>query len=497
MKKVRKMNICFILCFIGILILPLLFVNKTSNKISEEENRYLASFPKIINENTGQLNDNLRSNLELWLNDNIGFRSFFVKLNTLIDFKILKTSPNGRVHIGKDGWYFYTLDNNLEIAKGTYPLSDELLRMIKEEQEFIQKTLADKGIEYILVLTPSKASVYPEKIGGANYLVRETPIDIVANYLKENTTIHVINTKEDLLKYKNEINLYHKTDTHWNEEGAYVAYKSIINKINEIGVIDSSPVTVNKVPSKYKGEFAAMMGDINLLEEEQTTNTEIINPNATRVEKVEFVNGIDVSQGSSHNGNKFFTNPTQEKKALVYGDSFFGSWNMMELLAENFRELNFIWSDQIKNDSVELTKPDIVIFERTERYIYTLANKADTKLAYKPLTSHGAEIIEDTTPTVIKRNKTYDIEITVKNTSTDTWNKNKNVRLCIFQDGQDFGYRVDIPEGIDIKPGEEVTFVLEGFSAPPNESTFLEYQMVEEGIAYFGDKQRVDIVVEN
>lgn len=106
-----------------------------------------------------------------------------------------------------------------------------------------------------------------------------------------------------------------------------------------------------------------------------------------------------------------------------------------------------------------------------------------------------AEIVSTTTPTEIERGQKYDVDITVKNTGTEAWSEDYAIRLCIFQNGQDFGYRIMLPDGVEVQPGEEYTFVLVSFEAPPSDSTYLEYQMVEEGIKWFGEKQRVDITV--
>lgn len=498
MKKI--INIIFISCFILMIGLPLVFVNLSSDKLSEVENRYLAKFPNIVDESTGKINKNLLSEFENWFNDNVGFRELFVKLNTSITYKVLRTSPNNSVHVGRDGWFFYTLDNNLKIANGTYDLTDEMLLAIKKEQEFIQQALAKKGIEYVLVLTPSKASVYPEKISGANYSIRETPIDIVTKYLKENTTINVVNTKDELIKAKDEAMVYHKTDTHWNEEGGYVGYRTLVKKLNELGIISSEAIDISRKPSTYKGEFSAMMGDVSLLDAEPINITEISNPKAVQIEKPEVLQILNNVQ-SGHNylssGNYFFENLAGEKKALIYGDSFFGARKILNLLAENFESLNFVWSDKIMNSVVDAVKPDVVIFERTERYLYTLGKQADQALMFEPLKTHEAEIVQHNTPTVIKRGEKYNIEITVKNTSDDIWDENKQVRLCIWQNEQDFGYRIMIPEGQEVKPGEEITFILRDFEAPPNDSTIIEYQMLEEGVTYFGERERIDIQVQS
>jgi len=502
MKKLTKINVIFILCFIIMITAPLLCINRTKNKRSETENRYLANFPIILDEQGG-INKEFPSAFNAWVKDNIGFREIFVKINTKINYDIFKTSPNPIVKIGREGWYFYNNDNNIEIAYGKYPLTEETLIAIKNEQESIQKALAKKGIEYVLILTPSKVSIYPEKIADANFEVRETPIDIVEKYLKKNTTIKVINTKEEVLKAKeNGQQVFFKTDTHWNDEGAYIGYKHTINQLNEFGIINSLPVSINQIQSSYKGEFSAIMGDSTLLPEETYNGVKVISPNAIEIQNKQLLDLIHTEQkDDNYNlyGNYTYVNNSlqQGKKILMYGDSFLGSRKIIpELFAENCSELTFVWSDRIKNSIVNEVKPNVVVFERTERYITTLAKQADPILIYGKLDNTSAEIVSHNTPTEVKRGEKYNIDITVKNTTNGVLSKKRNIGLCIFQDGQDRGYRLNFPDDFELKPNEEYTFILHDFQAPSGNATYLEYQMVEEGITYFGEKERVDINVE-
>ena len=242
-----------------------------------------------------------------------------------------------------------------------------------------------------------------------------------------------------------------------------------------------------------------MMGDNSLMNAENIMATKIINPKAIKIENNELLNLIErvqINDNYGYGGNRFFSNSSiDNKNILMYGDSFFGGWKIPELFAENASDFNYVWSDSIKGEVVDAVKPDVVIFERTERYITTLAKKADPLMVYGKLKNPSADIVSDTTPTEIEHNKKYDVNITVKNTSGEMWNKDRNIRLCIFQDGQDFGYRIDIPDNVEIKPNEEYTFILRNFQAPSNSKTYLEYQMVEEGIQYFGEKKKIDIKI--
>jgi glycosyltransferase involved in cell wall biosynthesis len=150
-----------ILLFVFSISVPFLCSNFIGGKISTAENRVLVEFPQIFNSD-GKLKWEFKKEFESWINDNIGFRDAFLKLNALISVNIFNTSPNSTVKAGKNGWYFYTPDHNLNIANGTFPLTDDDLLQIKEVQESIQKALAKKGIEYVILLIPSKTNIYPE-----------------------------------------------------------------------------------------------------------------------------------------------------------------------------------------------------------------------------------------------------------------------------------------------------------------------------------------------
>jgi len=97
---------------------------------------------------------------------------------------------------------------------------------------------------------------------------------------------------------------------------------------------------------------------------------------------------------------------------------------------------------------------------------------------------------------MIERGESYNVNIVVRNSGDQAWSEDDQIRLCIFQDGKDFGYRINLPSGVKVDPDQEYTFVLYNFRVNDGDSTYLEYQMVKEGYHFFGEKERVDIVVE-
>ena len=230
-----------------------------------------------------RLNDGVKVGFENWLNDNIGFRESFVQIASWVKYDIFHKKSNDKVEVGRDGWFFYKGDNNLQIAHGTYPLTEEQLEAIRVNQEAVQKRLAKQGIEYVLVLPTSKVSIYPEMLLSGDYAYRETPVDTVANYLEQTTDIKVVRLKDALLDEKERQQVFFKTDTHWNEVGAYTAYRTIISDMQKWDLVNIDPLEVSFVPDERKGEFSAMLGNVNLLEAEPYQAIKIDNPCAEQI----------------------------------------------------------------------------------------------------------------------------------------------------------------------------------------------------------------------
>ena len=347
MKK--KITITLIVIFLICLFIPVLFINREKGKISEEENRYLADFPDPFS----------REGFENWLNDNIGFRNTFVSLHANIMFHLFRLSPSQKIVIGKHGWLFYTGDNNLKIADGTYPLTEENLNDIVKGQQKIKDYLKTINCEYYLILPPSKVSVYYEYLRG-NYEIKDTPADIVERELKDKTDVDVINLKLALFEAKKKDKVFLKTDTHWNQLGAYDAYKEIHKRL--LPKQDEPDVEIYE--TTVKGEFSNMMGSSGLLKDEETKATRITAPEAELISET----GGKVFIYHNDNGNG--------KTCLMFGDSLFGAdWNIKELLAEDFTDFIFVWSYDIDKNLIKKYSPDIVLYDMGERFLNSLGDQ--------------------------------------------------------------------------------------------------------------------------
>ena len=479
--------IVFFLCLFS----PLFFIKLKSEDISETEKRKLASFPKLRIENSW--NQNFCGEFKNWFEDHIGFRDEFISIASWCKFNIFRQSPSEKVHIGKDGWYFYTQDYNLDIATETYPINNELLEQILFCHKEMQRRLSEKGIEYVVILPTSKVSIYPEYLRIGNGKIIKTPVDMVADYIENNSDIKVVRIKDCLLEEKKNRQVYYKTDTHWSHAGGYVAYKEILKKFKDWEFISSEevPVEVNFYEGEAMGEFEAMMGI--KLPREKILYSNFANKKAqiNQGEKTEMFKKILEEEGVWHvDIASYYENADSTSKSImIWGDSMFQPGrNVTEILAENCSELYYVFSSNdgpVRERLLNEIKPDVFVYESTERYTNWMPTRIIQYLSQetkKPLNEYRNDFVK---MEIINGN----VEVTVKNTTNASWDFLNEVRLGIMYNGNDSGKRVNLPVSKIVKPGEIHTFTVSKELLSGMKLDKVEFLMLQEGINYFESKQ--------
>ncbi|RGJ42616.1 hypothetical protein DXD61_10300 [Eubacterium sp. TM06-47] len=258
-----------------------------------------------------------------------------------------KTSGNTyiestQVLLGKEDWLFYKSTEDGD------PISD--YQGINHYDENTMQTIADKltnernqfsnyGIDFYILSIPNKASVYPEYMPDTIERKDTTSkTDLLMKYLEENTDLNVVDVKPTLVKAKKKQQVYYKSDTHFNQIGAFVTVQALKDKID--GNADSlKNVKFDKVMNNYSGDLA------RLCDMQDTFN------NDTQYQ-------LDPATVN--------TKIKSDKKILVIGDSY--SDEMLSILSQYFAEAQTvnIWS--FEPSLLDEYKPDIVVWEHAERY---------------------------------------------------------------------------------------------------------------------------------
>lgn len=373
MTKAAKIIFIVIVCLL--LVIPVVTF-RGSETYSSRENRNYTALPKLTKED-GSFNTNFPTYFDRYYSDHLGFRNNMISIYSNIMVNGFGLSSNDKIVFGKNGWMFYTANDNVDIGMGKMLLNEAELRLVAENQTAINNYYKSLGKEYYLIFTPSKASVYSEMLPG-NYTVGYTVIDQVTDYLRKNTDVKVINTKQALIDAKGENDLYLKTDTHWNPIGSYQAYKEIVSQLkNDYGIDIGEPTDISFVDSTYKGEFSNLLGDPDLLSPEsyfdpiwERSATQIVS--GTPIDQIKAFNSTITYMDANTQIPELYHNEKAaiDKKVLLYVDSMWRpDRGLPWYLSEHYSDVVYTRIRKPNASIDKLYDPDIVIFSCVERFI--------------------------------------------------------------------------------------------------------------------------------
>lgn len=360
---IKILNIIFIASFLLIVSFPtwvMLFDAKVNS--SEFENRNLAQFPDLKNSNPNLLPEALQH----FYDDHLGFRKFMIINQNVLESTYLHSPRLGNLMYGKNGFYFFNLiDPKLpnQNYKTIFFTPAELTK-IKDELEKENEWFKAKSIPYFIVVVPDKEAIYPEYYPYPDNILTNFKLDQLEDYLKNNSTVRLIDLRESLIKDKSEkILLYFKRDTHWNQYGAFFAYQEIMRQLSKI----NSNIYIPKLP-----DF-----DVNTAQ----TN-EVITGDLTRIAMLsQEPNQLQIRFIPNNN---FPSKKKKLKKVFIYGDSFskrivaeeimglvpFLSFSFEQVFDRSYitdLERNQKWVTPLDYAEIEEEKPDLVIRETVQR----------------------------------------------------------------------------------------------------------------------------------
>jgi len=306
------------------------------------------------------------------INDHFLLRKRFIRFyNHLMVFKVGISPMPERVLLGRQGSLVYSGENVIEDYRSTIPFSRQQLEKIRKALEKRNEYLRQKGIKHYLFIAPNMHTIYPENLPG--YIKRIGMIsrfDQLIDFLGEKSNVKIIDVRGELLKRKRSDALWYKTDTHWNDLGAFVAYNALIREIkNDIPIIKPLREDDFKKTAKIiKGGDLAGMLDLSDCFKEKSI---FMVPDSFQYsyERGDIGNYTDPSPGRTiimnHKNSRL-------PRMAMFRDSFAEA--LVPYLSQNFSRSAYFWTPRLITEIVEKEKPDVVITEVTERYIWKLAD---------------------------------------------------------------------------------------------------------------------------
>lgn len=382
----------FITVFILILILPTFIwgILKIAGKFEPSvmsrttgdfnENRNLAEFPANVSA------QDFPGQFEKYYNDHLPFRSLIITANKKItnimedtyddyiqpaiidafysDSEVPFFPPrlqNNNVLIGRDGWYFYALDNSIDYYRATNILEDDTMKDYLSTMNKLQDICDSKGKTLQYVIFPNKEQVYSEYMPTYAIVDEYKREPRFVDYVRNNSRINIIYPLDDMKSNKSFGQLYLKYDTHWNNAGAFVGSQALLKALGmETTSINDVKTEIGDIP---------MEGDmINLGALDKDLLSNEINYKVYYKPDIQVENGGTADNTYASNIYKSTSSSTNKKKLVMICDSY--RIALTPYMEKEFAEMTTIYRNNIlDNEAVEAIKnADVIIFEAVERY---------------------------------------------------------------------------------------------------------------------------------
>jgi hypothetical protein len=360
----RRARLAGAVIFAAALFLPMIGAGLKWDPVASSENRALAKFPPMP-KNFQQVR--MYSDLFMgYYRDHFGFRNTLIRALALGRFHGgLGMDLSTNIIIGKDGWLFYpsSVHDGFLAERNLDPFSPAELDEWQQLLEKRNKFFTSHGYPFIVVIPPDKQSIYtdmmPEEFSRVG---PKTRLDQLLERLREtHSPVKVIDLRPVLLEAKKYHRIYFKTDTHWNDYGAFAAYPVILKAIQDVlpgRTLVPQPMS-NFYPrtTRKSGDLARYM---DLYYEYDEDWPELVRrvpfPRITTPDHPFY---MVVTHGPDPRAPSLF----------MYHDSFTNY--LGQFLGPNFSTATWQWTETVDGDLVLKAKPDVVVDEFLERLMYS------------------------------------------------------------------------------------------------------------------------------
>jgi hypothetical protein len=264
-----------------------------------------------------------------------------------------------KVLFGKDGWLFLRRDTNDVIGQQTGRVKFSR-RQRREWKSVLQQrvtAIGRAGPTMECLVIPDKEFVYPEYLPDEVVPATERPVHDFLR-IAEAAELPVTYALDALQEAKTGGEVYPRTDSHWSQRGAFVAYRLLCGSLLERGLA---------VPR---------------LTEDDIEWSEAIAPGGLGMKLYpEQVSPTIRANLATHSGRLIFDNKVQNHgrvmifeqddanglTCVVFGESFVQ--NLLVFLKESFTRLVYVHTSMFVGEIVDAEQPDLVLSVPLERFL--------------------------------------------------------------------------------------------------------------------------------
>jgi len=363
-QRIRRLNGVSIALFLLVINLPMIGSVLPREPVETTDGVIEApAMPRSVGEAIGY-----PGNLRRYYNRGFGFRESLITVSANLRYAVFGRSPSRDVLEGSDGWLFLASEGVIDDWMRTSPMSDAELDRWADAVAERQRVCEQRGVRYVLVIGPNKHTIYGEHLPTA-LRQAEVPsrLDQLAARLKERGLADcLVDPRAAMRREADAFRLHHKTDTHWNALGAYVAYRELNRRLwpAEARLALSDLSLTNQLGGA--GDLARMMGLKPRFAEElwSIEFAESVKVTGDAIDDLRFPDGKHSDRRVTH------ASPAPHGSALVFHDSYGRA--MIEYLARDYQTATFLVAPSFNAATIEQHRPDVVIEILVERRLFNL-----------------------------------------------------------------------------------------------------------------------------
>lgn len=340
---------------------------------SENEKRVLAQKPVISTESIAD--GSLFQNVEQYLSDHFPGRDGWVGANAYLE-QAEGRGAVGTIVRGADDWLFPA------------PISDDR-QILQDNMQAITAFAQAQSVPVYLMAVPTAGAVVEDKLPDLHLDYLDA--DMLEQARRSaGDSLHWLDVMEDFSTAEEPGKLYYRTDHHWTTEGAYRAYRLLMQEMGESSVA-RDVFSVERVPDFYgtsyskSGLWLTPPDEIELwidLDLQAVTSVHDGNRREPVVQQgmlfrdyLDQADKYPVFLSGNHARIHIETNAESDKRLLVVKDSY--AHALAPFLAEEYRTIDLIdlryFKRQTISDWMQAHPVDEVLF------VYGLSSLAEDK----------------------------------------------------------------------------------------------------------------------
>jgi alginate O-acetyltransferase complex protein AlgJ len=216
------------------------------------------------------LEGDFQRDADIWFKERFGLRDYYVRIANHLNYHFFSLSQKGSIQIivGRDGelheagylrhYCRYGLD---ESGWDVHKLFRRMRRL--------QDSFEARGIAFFFLITPTKASVYPDSLPDAFCGPQESPgvaYEMALDAMREDG-VHYVDGfahTRDAVAQRDDIRLFSKGGIHWNRLGAFYTTREILETADRLssrdipGIVLES-VAIDRNPRGSDRDFADLL----------------------------------------------------------------------------------------------------------------------------------------------------------------------------------------------------------------------------------------------